>query len=291
MPLAHRPSILPVPLRTLIDGRPGDCIGVADRAFHYGDGLFETIRLHRGRPCLWSAHLDRLGRGAARLSLPLPEPAGLYGELVRLAADLPDSVAKLILTRGDGGRGYRPPMPPRPRRILALYPLPRHPEAWATAGVHVCQCRTPVSENAVLAGLKHLNRLDQVLARAEWCDPAIAEGLMCDAAGRLVGGTASNLFLVRGAELVTPRLDRCGIAGTVRAVAMRLAAGLGFKVTEADIEPADLVAAHAAFLTNALIGLWPIRCYAGSELRHRPVPPELAAAIREASATPDWIVR
>ncbi len=280
---------MPAPLRALLDGRVGDCVSVADRGLQYGDGLFETIRVSRGRPCLWAEHLARLELGATRLGLPLPDVGELYREVLELAACGGEAVVKLIVTRGDGGRGYRRPERPQSRRLVALYPLPSYPDDWQSEGVSVIQCRTPVSENARLAGLKHLNRLDQVLARTEWDDPQIAEGLMCDAAGSLIGGTSTNLFLIRGTELATPRLDRAGITGTVRTVVGRLAPTLGFSVTETELRPEDLIDADAAFLTNAVVGLWPIRAWVGRIGRYRRPPEDLVAAIREASMMPEGV--
>ncbi|MBK1700439.1 aminodeoxychorismate lyase [Thiococcus pfennigii] len=276
------------PLRALIDGARGDRLPIGDRGLQYGDGLFETIALRGGRPCLWDLHLARLREGAARLGLPLPDPACLHRECLALGAELPDGVVKLIVTRGDGGRGYRPPAMPHPRRILTLHARPAHPRSWGDDGVAVVLCRTPVGQSPALAGLKHLNRLEQVLARAEWDDPQIAEGLMADADGHLVGGTMSNLFLLRGRTLLTPPLDRAGIAGTVRAALVRLAPGLGHRVVETRLRRADLADADGAFLTNAVIGLWPIRRFDGRDLGHDPLPGALVAAVRRAVADPDW---
>ncbi|AGA91113.1 aminodeoxychorismate lyase [Thioflavicoccus mobilis 8321] len=282
------PAVGPGPLRSLIDGVPADRIPVGDRGIHYGDGLFETINLRGGRPCLWGLHVTRLHEGAARLDLPLPEIEVLHRECLALADGAPDGVLKLILTRGDGGRGYRPPAVPQPRRILALYARPDHPRAWLDTGVAVLLCRTPAGQSPALAGLKHLNRLEQVLARAEWDDPQIAEGLMVGSDGHLVGGTMSNLFLLRGRRLVTPRLDRAGVAGTVRAALKRLAPGLGYEMVEARLRPEDLSGADGAFLTNAVIGLWAIRRCAGRDLGYEPLPAALVAAVRGVANDPDW---
>jgi len=268
-------------ITALVDGAPHDRIGVADRGLQYGDGLFETIKMSAGRPRLWDRHLARLCHGAARLGLAEPDGRQLYGEVMRLAAGA-DGVIKLILTRGEGPRGYRPVIGAAPRRILSLHRRPQYPSSWSQTGVDVVVCRTQVSDNPSLAGLKHLNRLDQVLARAEWNDLQVAEGLMCDAAGRVIGGTMTNLFLVQGDRLVTPDLGRCGVAGTVRAAVLDLAPRLGLSVAKDGIWPRDLFAAEGAFLTNAVIGIWPIRTCGGRSLPGRP-PAELVAAVAQAA--------
>ncbi|MEY6431025.1 aminodeoxychorismate lyase [Thioalkalicoccus limnaeus] len=275
------------PLRTWVDGVPDDRVSVFDRGLHYGDGLFETFRVQHGRPCLWRDHRRRLALGAQRLGLPDLDTDRLLAEVRALSADRPLAVVKLLVTRGDGGRGYRPSRDARPRRILSLYPWPDHPPAWSAQGVDVILCQTSVSEQPRLAGIKHLNRLEQVLARDEWDDPAIAEGLMADADGRLVGGTMSNLFLVLGDRLVTPSLDRAGVAGTVRAAVIREAPALGYVIVERGVELADLFAADGAFLTNALIGCWSIRRVGGRDLGQAPLLVALASSIRRLAATPD----
>lgn len=262
----------------LVDGVPDDRIGVADRGLQYGDGLFETIRVSAGHPCLWNRHLARLSRGAERLRLAEPDGAQLFREALGLAAACSEGVIKLILTRGEGPRGYRPVSGATPRRILSLYRRPQYPSSWTENGVDVVVCRHLISENAGLAGLKHLNRLDQVLARAEWDDPQIAEGLMCDAAGHVIGGTMTNLFLLCGDRLITPELDRCGVAGTVRAAVLDLAPRLGFSVAAGSIWRRDLFAADGAFLTNAVVGIWPIRTCDGRALAQR-LPAELIDAV------------
>lgn len=287
-PSAGAPGARSAPLRTLVDGVAAGEVPITDRGLHYGDGLFETIKLRGGVPCLWDAHVDRLRRGAERLAIPSPDTAELYSDCLRLAGGVRDGIAKLILTRGDGHRGYRLPDHPHPRRILALYPEPRFSDEWGNTGVDVIVCRTTLGHNSQLAGIKHLNRLEQILARAEWSDPAIAEGLMCDGDGNLIGGTMSNLFILRDGWLVTPRLEQCGIAGTVRRATLGLAGALGFRVAEESVGLVDLRNADGAFLTNAIIGLWPIRRCSGRDLGHAPLPTALVTAVRRAANGQAW---
>ncbi len=261
-------------------------LSLADRGLHYGDGLFETIAIRFGAPCLWSEHLARLGLGAARLGIPLPDPQLLLTECLDLAGGAAVGVVKLILTRGCGGRGYRPPQDPVPTRILALYPQPAEPPGAAELGVAVRWCATRLGENPHLAGIKHLNRLEQVLARAEWDDDACPEGLMSDCYGRVIAGTMTNVFVYTGGRLLTPRLERCGVAGTARALVLRLAPGVGVPVAEVDLRPADLDAADGVFLTNAVIGAWPVRRLGDRSLAVERLPPGLIGAVRTAAHSP-----
>jgi 4-amino-4-deoxychorismate lyase len=144
-----------------------------------------------------------------------------------------------------------------------------------------------MGENPTLAGLKHLNRLEQVLARSELRDPSIPEGLMQDGSGRVIGGTMCNLFLVRDGGLLTPRIDRCGIAGTVRDRLLRMARAFGIEAAETDIGRADIDAADGLFLTNALVGVWPVRRVETKTISLDRLPAELIAAVREAVLIPE----
>jgi 4-amino-4-deoxychorismate lyase len=264
---------------TLIDGAPSTTVPAIDRGLQYGDGLFETIAVVAGAPCLWNRHLARLRAGCARLAIPPPAEEQLVEDVRRLTRGVDRAVLKLIVTRGDGGRGYRPPAAPRPRRIVGLSPWPDHPGAWASAGVRVRYCATRLGHQPRLAGLKHLNRLEQVLARAEWDEPDIAEGLMLDLEGRVVEGTQANLFVWRDGRLLTPALDQCGVAGVVRGLTIDTARRLGIAVVEAGVTPGDLAQADAVFLTSSLAGLWPVRELAGRPLDPERLPRELRVGV------------
>jgi 4-amino-4-deoxychorismate lyase len=144
-----------------------------------------------------------------------------------------------------------------------------------------------LAEQPVLAGVKHLNRLEQVLARAEWGDPGQAEGLMCSLGGNVIGGTMSNLFILAPTGLVTPRLDRCGIAGTIRRLVLENAARFGLTAVEGDLRVADVLRARGLFVTNALIGAWAVRQLGERRLDPRSLPLELLRWVRSAAQRPD----
>jgi 4-amino-4-deoxychorismate lyase len=241
-----------------VDGARVADAGAPDRGLEFGDGLFETIAVVAGRARLVERHLGRLASGAARLALGLPERGLLRAELAAAAECQASGLLKLIVTRGSGGGGYASPAGPA-RRLLYAAPPRERPASHAAEGITVRLCETRLAEQPLLAGLKHLNRLEQVLARAEWQDPAIAEGLMLDMHGRLVCGTMSNLFVVLKGELVTPSLSRAGVAGVMRAALMDAFAAAGTGVIERDLGPDELAAASEVFVSNALIGAWPVR--------------------------------
>ncbi len=234
-----------------VNGRRSSRIDARDRGLQYGDGVFETMRVLGGRIRLLELHLDRLQQGCTRLGIRAPARTQLRDELGRHAAPVEDGVLKLIVTRGVGARGYRPSGEEQPTRVLSLHPPPSPPPR----GARVRLCATRLGSNPALAGLKTLNRLESVLARAEWRDLRVWEGLMCDAAGYWVCGTSSNLFLREGPLLRTPRLDRCGVAGVMRRWIVGEAAKLALTVREQRLRLAHFDRAEEMFLSNAVAGV------------------------------------
>jgi 4-amino-4-deoxychorismate lyase len=245
-------------LRAWIDGRAGAAIDHRDRGFNYGDGAFETMRVRRGAIRLLEYHLERLDDACRRLKFSAPGTARLRRELERIAAGERDAVLKLIVTRGIGARGYRPAGHERCTRVVSLHPL-RHSPAQRQVRVRLCAMRVGVNE--ALAGLKTLNRLESVLARSEWSDARIWEGLLRDHDDNIVGGTMSNLFLRRGSSLMTPKLDRCGIAGVMRRWVLAHARQLKLRVRECRVRCSDLATADEAFMTNAVVGIAPVAVF------------------------------
>ena len=251
----------------LVNGSASGCVAADDRGLLYGDGVFETMAVRDGRVAGWARHMRRLQAGCARLGIPAPATGLLAAEAQRLLAGRQRAVLKLIVTRGPGGRGYRAPETPSPSRVLQLHPWPDMPAAAAADGVAVRVCATRLCDNPALAGIKHLNRLEQVMARREWHDPAIREGLLLDAAGRPVEGIASNLFIVRRGALLTPDLQRCGVAGVMRSRLIDLARqqSLGMEIRRLAAD--ELREAEEMFLCNSLIGIWPVVAVDGRPYR------------------------
>ncbi len=243
-----------------LDGVPLDADAGLDRGLEFGDGLFETIAVSGSRPRLLERHLARLAGGCERLGLAGPEPGALAAELTAAALRPGTGLLKLIVTRGAGGTGYGIGPAARARRYLYAGPARARPADWAAEGVAVRLLTTRLAEQPLLAGLKHLNRLEQVLARRELdAGGAAQEGLLCDVHGRLVCGTMSNVFAVIDNRLVTPSLERAGVAGVMRAALIDRWQAAGTAVEVRDLEPPALDGASELFLSNALIGVWPVR--------------------------------
>lgn len=260
-----------------------DGIAATDRGVAYGDGVFETMRAHRGTLPWWDAHWSRLERGASRLHLTLPDQAQVRHEAEALLAG-EDAVLKLIVTRGSGGRGYAPEADAVPSWIVSRHPVPSPSPA---EGIVLRWCDTRLAIQPLLAGIKHCNRLEQVLARAEWNDAAVAgvdafEGLMRSTEGDVVCATAANLFVHRGDRWFTPRLDRCGVAGLCRDWVLGKTGAEEVRLDVTDVETAD-----AVFLCNAVRGILPV-AKLGSLTWH-PHPRIVALRNRLAAAHPGLV--
>ena len=244
------------PLGLWIDGVAATHVPADDRGLQYGDGLFETLLIRNGATRFVEAHIARLLSGCARLAID-PGLATLRASLSRAVADAPAlAILKIVVTRGSTARrGYAPPVVHAARRIMSLWPTADTRELGA--GVTLGLARTRASTNPSLAGLKHLNRLDNVLAAAEISGDDF-DAVMFDAAGNVVSGTACNVFMARGGEIFTPALDTAGVAGVMRGIVLREAAVLGLTVQARVLTLADLAAADEMFVTNARIGVVPV---------------------------------
>lgn len=242
----------------LLNGEHRQVVDVTDRGFQYGDGLFETMAVAGGKPLFLARHIERLARGCSRLAIPMPDRETLVLEARQLASSADAAVLKLIVTRGSGGRGYRQPEAIQPTRLFSLHPFPSYPPQFQTDGIAARFCRQRLAINPALAGIKHLNRLEQVLARAEWQEE-VQEGLMLDYQGHVVEGTMSNLFFCKDGVLFSPPLGQCGIAGIVREIVIEFAVRLGIEYQEKPIFESGLLEADEIFVTNSVIGIWPVR--------------------------------
>lgn len=237
----------PEPL-VLLNGSPAALLSPLDRGLAFGDGVFRTLRLETGEPVWWADHYAKLAADCRQLGLDSPTRTEWEQDIAWVAARQPDSVLKLIVTRGPGPRGYRLPDLPLPTRVAIASPLPDFPDPVAATGARVRICDLRLGHQPRLAGAKHLNRLENVLARMEWDDPEIDEGILLDGAGRVISGVMSNLFMRRDRAWLTPSLAQCGVAGVTRA---RLMAVLGAQ--EGCFGLAELMQADTILLSNSLI--------------------------------------
>ena len=265
----------------LIDGQQIDQLPADDRGLAYGDGLFETIRISNRQPQLWSQHMHRLQAGCTNIGLECPTEVLLKSEIDQLIASKDNGVIKIIVTRGSGGRGYRPDDCATPRRIISFHDLPVYSDHNYDKGIRLYHCNTPVTVNARLAGLKTLCRLEQVLAQSEWNPDEYAEGLMLDDQRRVIEGTRSNIFIVLENTLLTPSLESAGIKGVMRDLIIELAQLNDIKVIQRQIELTEMIEADEIFVCNSIIGIWPVSEFQGLEYSNRKITTKLKTLIEQ----------
>lgn len=248
--------------RRLVNGVEGAGIAADDRGLHYGDGLFETMAAVDGRIRHLPLHLARLVEGCNRLGIPLPAVDAIVTDCERVLDGLGSATVKLVVTRGPSPRGYAPPEEPTVTRIVTAASSHAH-DLEANRPLVTAICSTRLALNERLAGIKHLNRLEQVLGAAELRELAVDEGIMLAMDGRLIGATAGNVFLVRDGKLLTPAIRDCGVAGIMRQVLLRTADELGLPCEVVDLTSDDLASADEVFLTNAIRGIRRVVAVAG----------------------------
>ncbi|MHB1187917.1 aminodeoxychorismate lyase [Thiobacillus sp.] len=238
----------------LVNGHPAETVDALDRGLAYGDGVFRTLRTQAGQPLWWRDHYAKLAKDCAALMLACPDEAGLRAEVCRVAG-AGEGVVKIVITRGSGARGYAPPQDPVCSRIVLAAPLPAYARPDAPVDIVARWCALRMARQPRLAGIKHLNRLENVLARAEWDDPAIIEGLLCDDSGAVIGGVMSNLLIAKAGALFTPDLGQCGVAGVARTRLLRAMARRGVPLHIGRLLPDAILAADEVMICNSVIGV------------------------------------
>lgn len=246
----------------LINGRFDAAITPFDRGFAYGDGVFRTMPCISGIPHCWALHYAKLEADCNALEIVCPQQDILFDDIQKLCREpewRQECVIKIVVTRGDSSRGYAVPPLAQPNRVVIASPPPDYPEAHFSEGVTLHLCLVRLSSQPRLAGVKHLNRLENVLARMEWVDSHIAEGMLLDEKGNVIECTASNIFARIGDDLVTPDLSHCGVAGVTRDRVLQLASTLGYTARVRHIRLSDLMDADEVVICNSIFGAWQVR--------------------------------
>ena len=257
------------------DGEPVNVVSIDDRAFQYGDGLFETVAIRSGEPRLWSYHMDRLAAGCERLSIAAPDAQALRKQLDSALAEsgeMPaDCAAKIIISSGVSGRGYARENPTTATAYIGIFAARPVAAELYRDGVETLVCKTKLAPFSFAAGLKTLNRLEQVVARSECVAQAAFEGLTLDASEQLICGTMSNVFIVSNESISTPSLHRCGVEGVMRRHTIETLAANDITVDIRDVGEAELYRCDEVFLTNSQFGLLPVRRCGEKVWRQHPV--------------------
>jgi aminodeoxychorismate lyase len=258
-------------------------VPVSDRGFLYGDGLFETIRIGRGHPFRWEAHLARLSRGAGVLRLRVPfSPGDLLAAVHQLVElnGLPDAVLRLTLTRGAGPRGYSPRGADAPTLVMALHPLPAPP----AEPVRVITSSYRIVAGDPLTAVKTCSKITWVMARAEADARGVHDAVLLNTAGHLAEATASNLFWVQDGAVCTPPLQAGALDGVTRALVLELCGRLGLGVCEVDAPPSVLAGAQGVFLTGSVFGVVDVGEWDGRPVPLSPVSARIRSAVAAAQA-------
>jgi len=245
------------PIQALLNGKPMMGLSVLDRGLSYGDGVFRTLPVIKGSPQSWNLHYKKLHHDCAALNIGCPDASVLLDDIQSLFTN-DTGVAKIIITRGESARGYGYPDDIQPNRVLIKSTSPQYPEDNFINGVKLHLCELRLSHQPKLAGIKHLNRLENVMARHEWNDSGIADGLLMDENNMVIECTMSNVFARFGNRLVTPLLNQCGVAGVTRDRVIAGAARLDLVVSEENIPLAQLMKADELLICNSLFGVWQV---------------------------------
>jgi len=252
----------------LVNGNPADSISVADRGLSYGDGVFRTLCIRQGSPFCWERQYAKLRHDCDALLIPCPSEDILLHEL-KLLSGAESGVAKIIVTRGIGERGYAPSSQENATRIVSFHSSPAYEEVFYVNGITLHQCDLKISRQPRLAGIKHLNRLENVIAAGECQAAGAPEGLLEDEEGLVISGTRSNLFAVFDGRLSTPDLFASGVAGVQRDRVFTWAEQHGVQCTVAQLKIQDLLRADEIFLVNSVFGLWPVAHLQGKDFSQR----------------------
>lgn len=245
-------------ITTLINGIASDHVSVKDRAFNYGDGVFETLAINNSKIHFWAAHFARLQKGCETLGIEPPTESALLNDIKKLQFSDAPAVLKIVVSRGVGGRGYLADQQIQPTTVITVNPWPEDIEKKQQQGIAIRLCKHKLIINPALAGIKHLNRIDQVMARNEWHNDDIQEGLMLDVNDHIVEGTASNIFCFIGDSWVTPPATSCAVAGVVRAQLINKLADTGQQIIERKIQLSELSSVKEMIVCNSVWGILPV---------------------------------
>ena len=248
-------------MHTLINGKFEEQVSANDRGLLYGQSVFETVAVVNGKPALLSQHIDRLIKGCERLSISL-NINKLNNDIKVISPLFVEQnalVLRITITQGVGGRGYQNPKTSEPIRILTLHDYPKQIakdgiEPNKTQGLCVGLSAVVLSHQPLLAGIKHGNRLEQILARSSWQE-GWQEALLLDSMGNIIEGTQSNLIVINNKTVRTPLLDQCGVDGIMKNWAISALKETGFSCSAVRLSIEDIMQADELLITNSVLGI------------------------------------
>lgn len=245
----------------IVNGQSQTFLKLSDRSIHYGDGCFTTISVTNGQAELWDKHLHRLKNACERLYIPFTAWQRLQIDVESLIVDKPNAVLKIIISRGEGGRGYGTQNVSSPNCIISLHDKPNHYDTWRQEGISVTVSPITLGKQSLLAGIKHLNRLEQVLIKQSLQQTDYVDALVCDTDNMLVETSIGNLFWRQGPVWYTPELIYAGVEGVMRNHVIdkiREFSQLKEPIQEVRATIHSLTKADEAFVCNSLLKVVPI---------------------------------
>lgn len=264
----------------LVNGNFDQAISPVDRGFAYGDGIFRTMVMRNSLPDSWPQHYQKLVADCAAINIVCPSAELLMSDFQQLFDIDEIAVAKIVITRGEGTRGYAPPAVTTPMRVVIKSPMPQYPLNHLMNGVNLHVCNIQIAHQPKLAGIKHLNRLENVMARMEWHDDSIFDGLLLDQQGNVIECTMSNIFARFDNTLITPDLRLCGVAGITRQRIIGLAAMLKLNVEVKNLSYDELLEANEVIICNSLYGAFQVSKIGGTTLPQQGLAKMIRSALK-----------
>lgn len=246
-----------------VNGIPSQTLSVFDRGLSYGDGIFTTALICSGRVQHLNQHIDRLKIGCKKLAISFSDFDKLSRQLIEIASSYEQSVLKVVITAGAGGRGYSRVGVEQPTVIVAVFPYPEHYYKWQKEGISLAKAKTQLGLQPMLAGIKHLNRLEQVLVRRELDNANADDLLVCDINNIIIETSCANLFWLSEGKIVTPDLSSAGVAGIIRQRLLQILPN----VEQVSVEVNALNDAEEIWLCNSIMGIVPVSHYMGRQLK------------------------
>ncbi|MGZ9898493.1 aminodeoxychorismate lyase [Shewanella gaetbuli] len=231
-----------------------------DRGLAYGDGMFATMRtcqasINESGIALFDVHLSRLQQGCLRLGIQWQPSKPLKQHLLQLASEYPNHCIKLLLSRGVGGRGYQAPTEATITEVTSVHDIPANYQQWQQQGINLTSSSVKLAKQPLLAGMKHLNRLEQVLIKSAPLPVGADDWLVLDSDNHIVESSMANIFFVKAGEVYTPALSCAGVSGVMRQAVINQMLALGCKINITPMSYDDLATMESALISNSLIGL------------------------------------
>ncbi len=276
-------------MKVLINGEFQTKVSAADRGLLYGQSVFETVALVEGKARLFDSHLRRLKKGCETLLIPLN-----INDIERELKVLLDfhaverkQVLRITVSMSAGGRGYANPEMPSGNRILSLHPYPESYTTDASTGIVLGLSSVRLAQQPLLAGIKHGNRLEQILARSQWL-PDWDEAVLRDTDDNVIEGTQSNIILIKQGQVYTPLLDQCGVDGVMKNWVMERLKDAGFSCQAVRLSVQDIIEADEVLLTNSIIGVWPVKLFKSKRYNQSPTAQALLEKLHKDEIIPNF---